>query len=198
MAVVTDKVVGGHSATAISIHLLLAHSPVAWKRQCAPSTCMRRRLGGLISPGKSTGYTRKISIRIHASDYAASQHMCVTITVYQASPSRGPTLTWIGCPESIGVPPGVHTIYSTPPAAIATSSTISSTTSSGISSTATSDISSSATGDLDPSLSSGSNIPVIVGAIVGTVGGIILVLLGFVLGWRFAARKRQSWKDLAP
>lgn len=40
MAVVADKVVGGRSATAISIHLLLAHSPVAWKRQCAPSTCI--------------------------------------------------------------------------------------------------------------------------------------------------------------
>ncbi|KAL1844250.1 hypothetical protein VTJ49DRAFT_2307 [Mycothermus thermophilus] len=126
---------------------------------------------------------------------------CTTVMIYEASPTVGPSLSWIGCPEMLGLPQGVYTIYSQRPDITDITSTSSSRTrttrttdnfpsETQTSSTGSPTFDSSNTAD-DSSSSSGPNAGVIVGAVVGSIAGVAIILLAFFLGWRYASRKNK-------
>ncbi|KAL2124672.1 hypothetical protein VTJ04DRAFT_1037 [Mycothermus thermophilus] len=116
----------------------------------------------------------------YSSDYpftetCTSGDVCNTFTIYQASPSVGPSLVYIGCGRELDLPKGYHaTIYSEFPS----SGQI----------TPDPDDSSSPSSDS----SSGPNAGLIAGAVVGSIAGIVLIALAFVLGWKLSAKRKKD------
>ncbi|KAH6847758.1 hypothetical protein B0I37DRAFT_445951 [Chaetomium sp. MPI-CAGE-AT-0009] len=120
---------------------------------------------------------------------------CATITVFEASPSVLPSVSFIGCPEQLGLPPGARTVYrdiSTETSASPGLTPTSPSSQSLSSSTKTASPSSSDHNDppVDGTNGGSSRTPVIVGAVVGSVGGVGLLGLAFVLGRRYAGKRR--------
>ncbi|RYP15746.1 hypothetical protein DL765_005521 [Monosporascus sp. GIB2] len=122
----------------------------------------------------------------------------VTVSFPCESPSALPSVSFIGCPEQIGLPPEARTVYAELPSGITAATDSVTSSRSRSSSTSTSNPTQTTTNTRNEtsegpgSPGGSSNTPVIVGAVVGSVGGIALILLAFFLGRRHAAKKRTT------
>ncbi|KAL2144196.1 hypothetical protein VTI28DRAFT_9487 [Corynascus sepedonium] len=163
------------------------------------------RCDGVSASGHLIGRADSLSVTV-TLDFSCYDE-CATITIYEASPSASPSVSFIGCPELLGLPPEARTVYRQFPSS--TSTEPSSATSTAPSTQSSDDSEPEETGSSnsnddngdsgeDDSTGGGPNVPVIVGAVVGSIGGVALISLAFVLGWRYAGKNRSTPTDPTP